>query len=96
MMNQIKYSNHLQLPFNPKASTLMHIDLNSCFATIEQQANPKLRGHPLVVAAYESPGGCILAASIEAKRLSIKTGMRVNCCHNTPTTLLPNPSMNLF
>lgn len=55
----------------------MHIDLNSCFATIEQQANPLLRGKPIVVAAYETPNGCVLAPSIEAKRLGIKTGMRV-------------------
>jgi len=55
----------------------MHIDLNSCFATIEQQANPLLRGKPVAVAAFTSPGGCILAASVEAKRLGIKTGMRV-------------------
>jgi len=65
------------LPFNPKPSTLIHIDLNSCFATIEQQANPLLRGRPIAVAAYTTPSGCILAASIEAKRFGVKTGMRV-------------------
>lgn len=65
------------LPFNVKPSTLMHIDLNSCFATIEQQANPLLRGRPIAVAAYNSPRGCILAPSIEAKKLGIKTGMQV-------------------
>ena len=63
--------------FNKSPSTIMHIDLNSCFATIEQQANPFLRGKPLAVAAYDSPGGCILASSVEAKELGIKTGMRV-------------------
>ncbi len=55
----------------------MHIDLNSCFATVTQQAFPHLRGKPLVMAAYNSPRGCVLAPSIEAKRLGIKTGMRV-------------------
>lgn len=55
----------------------MHIDLNSCFATVAQQANPLLRGKPLVIAAYNSPRGCVLAASIEAKRYGVKTGMRV-------------------
>lgn len=65
------------MDFNPASPTVMHIDINSCFATIEQQANPLLRGIPIGVAAYDSPSGCILAASIEAKRFGIKTGMRV-------------------
>jgi DNA polymerase-4 len=65
------------LPFNQKPSTIMHLDLNSCFATIEQQANPFLRGRPIAVAAYASPSGCILAPSIEAKKLGVKVGMRV-------------------
>lgn len=65
------------LQINKNQPLVMHMDLNSAFATIEQQANPLLRGKPLIVAAYNSPGGCVLAASIEAKRLGIKTGMRV-------------------
>lgn len=55
----------------------MHIDLNSCFASIEQQANPLLRGKPIAVAAYTTPNGCIIAPSIEAKKCGIKVGMRV-------------------
>ena len=55
----------------------MHLDLNSCFATIEQQANPQLRGKPIAVAAYTTPSGCIIAPSVEAKRYGIKVGMRV-------------------
>ncbi len=62
---------------NPSPPTIMHIDLNSCFATIEQQANPLLRGKPVAVAAYTTGNGCILAPSVEAKRFGVKTGMRV-------------------
>ena len=72
----------------------MHIDLNSCFATIEQQANPFLRGKPIAVAAYDSPKGCILAPSIEAKRFGVKTGMRVfegRALCPTLITLPPDP-----
>jgi len=66
-----------ELGFNPKPSTIMHLDINSCFATIEQQANPHLRGKPIAVAAYTTPSGCIVAPSVEAKRYGIKVGMRV-------------------
>lgn len=55
----------------------MHIDINSCFATIEQQANPFLRGKSVAVAAYATKNGCILAASYPAKAFGVKTGMRV-------------------
>lgn len=65
------------LMINHNRPLVMHIDLNSCFATATQQAFPHLRGKPMVVAAYDSPRGCILASSIEAKKLGIKTGMRV-------------------
>jgi len=69
--------NPFDLHFSRKPSTLMHLDLNSCFATIEQQANPLLRGRPIAVAAYDSPRGCILAPSVEAKKYGVKVGMRV-------------------
>src|SRR5664279_4177041 len=65
------------MEFNGAPSYIMHIDLNSCFATIEQQANPFLRGKPIAVAAFATDKACILAASVEAKRLGIKTGMGV-------------------
>lgn len=67
----------MELQINHNKPLVMHIDLNSCFATVTQQAFPHLRGKPLVMAAYNSPRGCILAPSIEAKKMGIKTGMRV-------------------
>lgn len=67
----------VNLMFNPKPPAIMHLDLNSCFASVEQQANPLLRGRPIAVAAYTAPSGCILAPSVEAKKFGVKTGMRV-------------------
>lgn len=67
----------MELQINHNEPIIIHIDLNSCFATVEQQVNMHLRGKPLVIAAYTSPGGCVIAPSIEAKRLGIRVGMTV-------------------
>ncbi len=64
----------LEHQLNHNAPHLMHVDLNSCFATIEQQANPLLRGKPMGVVPFMSPSAVIIAPSIEAKALGIKTG----------------------
>ncbi len=65
------------LPLNTAEPLIMHIDLNSCFAIIEQQANPLIRHKPVAVAAYDSPGGMVLASSYEAKAKGIKLGVNV-------------------
>lgn len=85
--------------FNPAPPTILHIDLNSCFATVEQQANPLLRGRSVGVAAYTTPNGCVLAPSVEAKRFGCKTGMRVHECKSICpdiVILAPDPDKYRF
>lgn len=53
----------------------MHIDLNSCFATVEQQARSLLRGKPLAITNRLTKNATVVAASIEAKALGVKVGM---------------------
>lgn len=67
----------MDLPLNPALPLIMHIDLNSCFAIIEQQANPLYRNKPVAIAAYDSPRGAVIASSYEAKALGIKLGINV-------------------
>lgn len=56
-------------------STILHIDFDSFFASVEQQNNPKLRNIPIGVTATNGRT-CIIASSREAKQLGIKTGTR--------------------
>ena len=55
---------------------IIFIDLNSCFATIEQQTRPMLRGRPVAITNRITPNACIIAASYEAKARGVKVGMR--------------------
>jgi len=73
---------------------VLHLDMNSYFASVEQQANPFLRGKAIGVVATMSPNGCVIASSIEAKAKGIKTGVRVMDARKLDPNviLIPNDS----
>jgi DNA polymerase-4 len=50
--------------------TVLHADLDSFFASVEQRDDPSLRGRPIIVG-----GGVVLAASYEAKAFGIHGAM---------------------
>lgn len=63
--------------YNTERPLIMHIDLNSCFATVEQQSRPMLRGRPVVIVNRRTEHTSIVTASYEAKALGVTVGMRV-------------------
>lgn len=63
--------------FNPGRPLVMHIDLNSCFATVEQQARPMLRGKPVAIVNRRTDTTGIVTASYEAKAKGVKVGMKL-------------------
>jgi len=55
----------------------LFFDLNSYFASVEQQDRPELRDKPIAVVPSDTDATCAIAASYEAKAYGIKTGTRI-------------------
>lgn len=59
--------------------TILHIDMNSFFASCEEAANPILKEKPLIVGGDpKTRKGIVLAASYSAKACGVKTAMLIN------------------
>ncbi len=55
----------------------LYLDMNSYFASVEQQLRPELRGRPVAVTPVLAETACCIAASRQAKDLGVVTGMDV-------------------
>lgn len=70
-------NHNADLALPPRPLRWLFLDLNSYFASVEQQLDPALRGRPIIVAPVGSDTTVAIAASVEAKRFGISTGTPV-------------------
>ena len=77
---------------------ILHSDMNNCYASIEIQRNPSLRGKALVVGgSVEDRHGIVLAKSMEAKAMGIQTGEALWQARNKcPNLIVVEPHYEVY
>jgi DNA polymerase-4 len=72
--------------------TILHADLDSFYASVEQRDDAGLRGRPVIVG-----GGVVLAASYEAKRQGVRTAMGGAMARRLcPQAIVVSPRMSAY
>jgi DNA polymerase-4 len=73
-------------------ASILHADLDSFYASVEQRDDPTLRGRPVIVG-----GGVVLAASYEAKAYGVRTAMGgAQARRLCPSAVVVSPRMNAY
>jgi len=73
-------------------ATILHADLDSFYASVEQRDDPRLRGRPVIVGA-----GVVLAASYEAKIHGVETAMGGHQARRLcPDAIVVSPRMSVY
>ncbi|MDH4223641.1 MAG: DNA polymerase IV [candidate division Zixibacteria bacterium] len=58
-----------------KERTILHVDMDAYFASVEQKSNPLLRGKPIVICGNPEGRSVVSTSSYEARAWGVKTGM---------------------
>jgi DNA polymerase-4 len=78
--------------FVPGEATILHADLDSFYASVEQRDDTRLRGRPVIVGA-----GVVLAASYEAKAYGVRTAMGGRQARQLcPMAVVVSPRMSAY
>jgi DNA polymerase-4 len=79
-----------------RRSSIMHVDMDAFFVSVELRSRPELRGKPVIV-GYPADRSVVLSASYEARKFGVKSAMpMVIAARMCPSAVIIEPRHKLY
>ena len=84
------------LPAELRRSSIMHVDMDAFFVSVELRSRPELRGKPVIV-GYPADRSVVLSASYEARAFGVRSAMpMVVAARMCPSAVIIEPRHKLY
>jgi DNA polymerase IV len=79
-----------------RRASIMHVDMDAFFVSVELRARPDLRGRPVIV-GFPAERSVVLSASYEARKFGVKSAMPMAVAHRMcPQAIIIEPRHKLY